>query len=142
MMENRRARTAAGASNSWSEPANLSTQEVRNCNISDTLDTILLDQVLERRRHLIFGAASAPRTRQPLTREDHQRITQTELLNTIRDIHLLLLQQKAQLDDLRCQVAKAHGGLAKLQHTVQSKMQANILTSGLPERCVDASIDL
>lgn len=88
--------------------------------ISQTLDTVLLKQALSRRRNPIFVAVSALRSRPSLNFEENERISQVKLLNTICDLHLPLLQQKAQLDDLRCQVAKVHGSLGKLQHTLQT----------------------
>lgn len=89
--------------------------------ISQALDTVLLEQALSRRSNLIFGTANAPRSRPFLEYKSSRTITHIELLNTIQDLHLLLLQQKAQFDDLRYQVAKVHGGLAKVSHLIQEQ---------------------
>lgn len=104
-------------------PSNLGSNSSKD-DISQALDAVLVEQALSRRANLFFGAANAPRSRPFLEHEGPRSITHIELLNTIRDLHLLLLQQKAQLDDLRCQVARLHGGQGKLVQLVQESIMA------------------
>lgn len=84
--------------------------------IGQDLDTVLLNQALARGRSYIFGAANLPRSRPPELFDNAPRLKHVELLNTLREFHILLLQQKAQLEDLRCQITGLHGLLGKLSY--------------------------
>lgn len=87
--------------------------------LSQTLDSVLFEQALERRRHYTFGAANLPKTRPPESFNNPPRLMHIELLNTLRDFHILLLQQKSQLENLRCQIAGLHGALGKISYYLQ-----------------------